>query len=112
MRDYKLYLEDILPAIRKIEKYTHGLAYQQFPKDELVLDAVIRNLEIIGEAARNLLQDIKKRSSAIEWKKLSGLRNILIHEYFGVDREILWDIVSNKIPELKKAITGSLSKKK
>ncbi len=112
MRDYKLYLEDILRSIQRIEKYIRGLTYRQFQKDQMLLDAVIRNLEIIGEAAGNLPQDIKKRSPAIEWKKLSGLRNILIHEYFGVDREILWDIISNKIPELKKAITGPLSKKK
>ena len=110
MRDYKLYLEDILPAIRKIEKYTHGLAYQQFPKDELVLDAVIRNLEIIGEAARNLLQDIKKRSPAIEWKKLSGLRNILIHEYFGVNPLRVWEAIIKDIPPLKQNILSIVKK--
>ena len=105
MRDSKLYLEDILQAIRKIDQYVHGLTYRQFQKDELVLDAVIRNLEIIGEASRNLPQDIKKQFPHIEWKKLSGLRNILAHEYFGVDHEILWDIVTSKMPELKKAVT-------
>ena len=75
-----------------------------------MLDAVIRNLEIIGEAARNLLQDIKKRSPAIEWKKLSGLRNILIHEYFGVNPLRVWEAIIKDIPPLKQNILSIVKK--
>ena len=84
--------------------------FEQFRGNELVLDAVVRNLEVIGEAAKNISSDIKGNITDMEWKRLSNLRNILIHEYFGVDNEILWDIVVNKIPPLKKKISLMLKK--
>ena len=105
MRDYKLYLDDILQAIQKIEKYTKGLSADKLKKEDLVVDGIVRNLEIIGEAAKNMPQDIKKDHPDIEWKKIAGLRDILAHEYFAIDLEILWDIVKNKLPELKAKIT-------
>lgn len=105
MRDYKLYLDDILQAIQKIEKYTKGLNADKLKKEDLVVDGVVRNLEIIGEAAKNIPQDIKKEHPDIEWKKIAGLRDILAHEYFGIDLEILWDIIKNKLPELKDKVT-------
>lgn len=105
MRDYKLYLEDILQAIDKIEKYTKGLNADRLKKEDLIVDGVVRNLEIIGEAAKNTPQDIKKKHPDIEWKKIAGLRDILAHEYFGIDLQILWDIVKNKLPELKTKVT-------
>ena len=112
MRNYKLYLEDILKAIKNINKYTKGLAFGNFKKNNLVVDGVVRNLEIIGEAAKNIPTDMKIKSSNIEWKKVAGLRNVLIHEYFGVDIEILWDIIKNKLPELKKNISHLLKELK
>ncbi|MBU4312987.1 MAG: DUF86 domain-containing protein [Candidatus Omnitrophica bacterium] len=105
MRDYKLYLEDILQAIDKIEKYTKGLNADRLKKEDLIVDGVVRNLEIIGEAAKNIPQDIKKKHPDIEWKKIAGLRDILAHEYFGIDLQILWDIIKNKLPELKTKVT-------
>lgn len=108
MRDYKLQLEDILDSSKKIERYVKGLDYRKFVKNELVVDAVIRNLEIIGEAARQVSDDVKQSAPDVEWHKLMSLRNILIHEYFGVDNEILWDIVKNKIPGLKRSISSLL----
>ena len=108
MRDYKLYLDDILQAIRKIEKYTKSLNANKLKKEDLVVDGVVRNLEIIGEATKNIPQDIKKKHLDIEWRKIAGLRDILAHEYFGIDLEILWDIVKNKLPELKKKVTQLL----
>ena len=108
MRDYRFYLEDIQSSVQKIEKFTKGLTLQKFQKDDLVIDAVIRNLEVIGEASGNIPDKIKKKYPDIEWKKITALRNILIHEYFGVDHEILWDIVTNKLPELKKTINAAL----
>ncbi len=108
MRTYKLYLKDILHAIKKIEKYARGLTFKRLKKEELVIDAIIRNLEIVGEAAKNIPTDIKQRGDEIEWKKVAGLRDILIHQYFGIDLAILWDIVKNKLPALKKQISRLL----
>ena len=111
MRDYKLSLYDIKDAISKIEKFSKGLTLKKFQKNDLVADAVIRNLEVIGEAVKSVSDKIKKQYPDIEWKKISALRNILAHEYFGVDNEILWDIIVNKLPELKRAINSALKKK-
>lgn len=108
MRDYNLHLEDILQAIAKIEKYTRHLSLPEFREDELVIDGVVRNLEIIGESSKGIPAAIRNQIPHVEWKKIAGLRNILIHEYFGVDVEIIWDIVKNKLPELKKAISSYL----
>lgn len=110
MRDYKLYLDDIIEAIKRIEKYTKDLAVEKFKKDDLIIDGVVRNLEIIGEAVKNIPANVKDKYSEIEWKKIAGLRDILAHEYFGVDLEILWDIVENKLPALKKEIFRLLKK--
>ncbi|MDP2912306.1 MAG: DUF86 domain-containing protein [Candidatus Omnitrophota bacterium] len=108
MRDYKLYLDDISLAIKKIEKYTKGLSLKKLKKDDLVVDGVVRNLEIIGEAVKNIPSHIKDKHPDVEWKKISGLRDILAHEYFGIDLEILWDIIKNKFPDFKKEISRLL----
>ena len=102
MRDHKLYFDDIYEAIVKVEKYTAGLTFVKFQKNSLVVDGVVRNLEIIGEASKRIPSRVKSESFDIEWKKIAGLRDILAHEYFGVDLEVLWDIVKNKLPDLKK----------
>lgn len=103
-RESKLYLQDIPDSIIKIEKYTNSLSYDTFVKNDLVIDAVIRNLEIIGEAVKNLPGEIKRKNTNIDWRKTAGIRDILIHEYFGIDLNILWDIVQNKIAPLKQAV--------
>lgn len=112
MRDYKLYLDDILEAIKKIEKYTKGLSLQGLKKKDLVVDGIARNLEIIGEAAKNIPRPVKEKYPDIEWKKIAGLRDILAHAYFGVDLEVLWDIVKNKLPDLKKKVSCIVKRKK
>lgn len=109
-KTHEVYLRDIAQAIAKIERYTRNLSFQQFMKTELVVDAVVRNLEIIGEAAKRIPDKVKENAPTIEWKKISGLRDILIHEYSGVDLEIIWDIVKNKLPELKKQVSRILKK--
>ena len=103
-RDSKVYLEDILEAIARIRRYTSGLSREAFAGDERTLDAVVRNLEVIGEAVKRLPADVRSHAPAVEWQKIAGLRDILIHQYFGIDIEILWDIVENKLPGLEAAV--------
>jgi uncharacterized protein with HEPN domain len=103
-RNHKLLLDDILEAADRIQKYTKSLTLTDFRKNKMTVDATLRNLEVIGEAAKNLPDDVKKKHPEIEWKKISGLRDILIHAYPNVDLETVWDIIENKIPELKKQI--------
>lgn len=100
-REYNLFLNDILSAIKKIEKYAKNKSFDDFKGNDLLIDAIIRNLEIVGEAVKNIPENIKNKHDEIEWKKIAGLRDILIHDYFGVDIEILWDILKNKLPDLK-----------
>ena len=102
-RDYRLYLDDILDSINKITLYIEDMDLDVFSTDQKTIDAVVRNLEIIGEAARNLSDEIKESITEIEWKKIVGLRNILIHEYFGINKEIIWNIVQTKLPPLQAA---------
>ncbi len=104
LRGYRIYIDDILEAIKKIESYTENFSYEEFARNKMVTDAVVRNLEIIGEAVKKIPPEIKAKHPEIEWRKIAGLRDILIHEYFGIDSKILWDIIANKIPELKKSI--------
>ena len=108
-RDYKVYLEDTLEAVQKIQKYTEGFSIDTFSRDSKTLDAVVRNLEIIGEAAKRIPDEIRSKYPGIEWKKITGLRDILIHEYFGINIEIIWDILQKKLPALEKEIKKILS---
>ena len=101
-RDYRLYLDDILEAVALIREYVKGVDDEAFKKDRKTQDAVIRNLEIIGEAARNVPEDLKENAPAVDWKKIVGLRNILSHAYFGVSIPIIWDVVQNKLDPLEK----------
>jgi uncharacterized protein with HEPN domain len=103
-RDYKASLEDILEAIEKINEYANDLTYEEFSEDSKTIDAVIRNLEIIGEASRNIPKEIRSRYSDIKWQRIISLRNVLIHEYFGITLKVIWDIVKNKLPLLEKQI--------
>ena len=106
-REYKLYIEDILNSIKSIEDYTKNYTYDNFAKNKLVVDGVVRNLEIIGEAVKEIPAETKKRYKEIDWKKVIGLRDVITHRYFGVDVDIIWDIVKNKIPNLKLCIVLS-----
>jgi len=108
-RDSRVYLDNILEATRKITVYTGSLSKAAFLEDEKTLDAVVRNLEVIGEAVKKLPENLRAKHSAVEWKKIAGLRDILIHEYFGLDAEIVWDIVQNKVPALDREVRTMLS---
>ena len=93
-------LRDIQEAIQRISVYTEGMVYQTFLTDLKTQDAVIRNLEIIGEAAKNMSEGLRARYTAIPWKGMSGVRNRLIHHYFGVNLDIVWQIVRNELPKV------------
>ena len=103
-KNIKLFLNDILDSIQKIEIYTQGMTYDQFVKDEKTKDAVLRNLEIIGEAIKNIPGDIKEKYSEIKWKGITGMRDKLIHEYFGVSFPIVWETIKNDMTILKNEV--------
>ncbi len=90
-KDFRLYVQDILEAIGRIEQYLEGLTFEQFSKDIKTTDAVIRNFAIIGKAAKNIPVNVKREHPEIAWKRVAGMRDKLIHEYFGVDLQIIWD---------------------
>jgi len=100
-RTPSLYLDDIRASIGKIETYVRGMSWEEFAADQKTIDAVVRNLEIIGEAANRLPEETRARYPGIPWDEMVGMRNKIIHEYFGVDLEILWETVQQDIPGLK-----------
>jgi len=106
-RDYHFYIKDIIQSCDKILRYTDSVDFARFCANEEKYDAVVRNLEIIGEAAKYLSSEVKAKYPQIDWRKVAGLRDILIHAYFCIDNVILWDIVKIKIPELKGHYCGT-----
>ena len=100
-RDDRLYMDDILESTGRIRTYIAEMTIQQLIADQRTMDAVVRNLEIIGEASRNLSDEIKGRLPEIEWRKIVALRNLLAHEYFGINAAIIWDIIQTKLPLLE-----------
>lgn len=108
-RDCRVYLEDILGAIMKARSYADGLSKATFLQDDKTFDAVVRNLEVIGEAAKHIPEAVRANYSGVEWRKIAGLRDILIHEYFGIDGEIVWDIVQHKLPALETEVKSMLN---
>ena len=110
-RDPALFLNDIKTSALKIVRYTKGMDRAAFESDEKTVDAVIRNLGVIGEAVKKLPPSLKERYAGIEWRKIAGLRDFVVHEYFGIDTEILWDVVDNKIPALLRYVDEIISSK-
>jgi uncharacterized protein with HEPN domain len=107
-RMYILFLEDIQTAIVKIEKYTAGLSFEEFCNFEMAVDAVLRNLEVIGEAVKNIPEGVRNRYREVEWKEAVGFRNVLAHDYFGIDLESVWDTLKKNLPAFKEHIANVL----
>ena len=103
-RNSNLYIRDILDCIDKVEEYVKGLSFEDFAKNKMVIDAVVRNFEIIGEAAKNISAEVKTKYNKIPWKEMAGMRDKTIHEYFGVDLKIIWKTIKQSLPSLKKSI--------
>jgi len=103
-RNIKLYVEDVLEAIKVIEKFVEGMDFESFKEDDKTSSAVIRKFEIIGEATKNIPQSIKEKYPHIPWKEMAGFRDKLIHFYFGIKYDIVWDTIKLRLPELKKNI--------
>jgi uncharacterized protein with HEPN domain len=103
-RDVSLYLDDIAKACRKLLRFTNGVSFKQFTHDEEKYDAVLRNLEVIGEAVKHIPDDIRDQYPDIKWRKIAGFRDIVAHEYFGVSDELVWDIIQNQIQPLLKSV--------
>ena len=104
MKDDKVFIKHILDEVNYILKKTSKITFSQLEKDETLKRALLRSLEIIGGATKNLSNDFKNKNSIIKWKEIAGLRDKLIHFYFGVKWDIVWSVFKNKIPELKTKI--------
>lgn len=100
-RIYLDYIQDILDSIRDIESFIKGMTFEKFKKDRKTINAVVRSIEVIGEASKNIPSAIKTKYANVPWKKMEGMRDKLIHEYFGVDVEILWKVSREEIKSLK-----------
>ena len=108
-RTPQLLFEDILESAEKILQYTKGMSFEEFSEDNKTIDAVIRNFEIIGEASNLLSDEIKDKYPTIEWHRIRGFRNRIVHDYFGVDLQILWKITLDQIPRLIAQISEILN---
>ena len=105
-RDADLLIEDMLESGAKILEYTKGLTFDKFTGDSKTIDAVVRNFEIIGEAANRLPQDFKESHPEIDWHRIRGFRNRIVHHYFGIDLDIVWQIKENFLPDMLKQISN------
>ena len=105
-----LIIQDMLEAVSKILSYTDNYTYEEFIVDQKTVDAVLRNLTVLGEGARNIPESLREEYSEVEWGKIARSRNIIVHDYFDIDREIIWKIITNYIPPLKEQLENVISK--
>jgi uncharacterized protein with HEPN domain len=107
-----LYLTDILEAIRKIETFVVGVTFEAFSQDAKTIDAVVHNIEVIGEAARHIPEQLRLAYPAVPWKQVVGSRDKMIHEYFGIDLEVIWQTINDDLPVLKQEVKAIISKQR
>ncbi|HET9477655.1 MAG TPA: DUF86 domain-containing protein [Dehalococcoidia bacterium] len=108
-RDFRLYLEDMRDCCQKVLRYSAGMTAEQLAADDRTFDAIMRNLEITGEAVRNVSNEVRERYPEVEWRSIAGFRDVAIHSYPTIDEEIVWDIVSRKVPELLRQVEHILA---
>jgi len=104
VKDDLTYIEHILDCIRKIKEFSEGFSFKEFSKNELVQDAIIRNIEVIGEVSKKISTDTKQVNLDIPWKEIAGMRDKLIHDYLGVDNEVVWKTIQEDVPMLERQI--------
>jgi uncharacterized protein with HEPN domain len=95
-----LYIDDMIEACRRVMQYTEGLGRAQLVSGTMAHDAVLRNLEVLGEAAKNVPSAMRQRDDGIAWRRIAGLRDVLAHAYFGIDDDIVWSVVAEEVPKL------------
>jgi uncharacterized protein with HEPN domain len=108
-REYRDYLHDILDAVNDVASFVEGMSFEQFEKDRKTLNAVVRSIEIIGEAAKNIPVDMREKHGKLPWKKMTGMRDKVIHAYFGVNTKMLWNTVKNDLPPLRQLVQKMLT---
>ena len=104
LREWRLYVADMKACCGRVADYSAGLSREQFEARRIVYDATLRNLELLGEAARHIPEEIRAQSPDIPWRRIVAVRNVLIHGYLGIDNDIIWDIISNEIEKLRLAL--------
>ncbi|MBI5815762.1 MAG: DUF86 domain-containing protein [Nitrospinae bacterium] len=109
-RDYRDYLEDILTSIAETDEFTNEMGFEIFEKDRKTVNAVLRSLEVLGEAAKRIPEEIRAKAPDVPWKYMAGMRDKLIHEYFGVDLSVVWAVIKNELPPLRPQIELLLAK--
>ena len=110
-RSWRLFLEDIIEASDRVLRYSEGKDLPTFSADEMAYDAVLRNLQVIGEAAKAVPADVRQVHPEVDWKGMAGLRDVLAHAYFGLDDETLWDVVTTKVPQLRNQVRRILDER-
>ncbi|HEY2030555.1 MAG TPA: DUF86 domain-containing protein [Myxococcales bacterium] len=108
-RETRLYLDDMLEACRRVISYTTGMSFEHFVADQRTRDAVARNLEILGEAAKKVPEDVRKQLPAISWREVCAFRDVLAHNYFGIDERIVWDVVTLRAPSIMRELQPFLA---